>query len=252
MGTIQSPRPRMLRATRRPGSFTALWTPGHPSIVASRVSGVKQKEGKRLRGCAARAGVLWEVPWIKDGSFPIMLRAEGNLRRRARTGIRFSSFREGRGRFMTARKKARPSPLGKLKNARKLIAFGWYGGKFSHQDWLLPLLPDCHHYCEPFAGSAAVLLNRPPSPVETYNDLDGEVVNFFRVLREQKGCLVEAIGLTPFSREEFGMACVIDPEASALERARRFYVRARQVRTGLAQTASLGAGRIAKERAVPA
>lgn len=44
-----------------------------------------------------------------------------------------------------------------------------------------------HHYCEPFAGSAAVLLNRPPSPVETYNDLDGEVVNFFRVLREKRG-----------------------------------------------------------------
>ena len=141
---------------------------------------------------------------------------------------------------MTARKKARPSPLGKLKNARKLIAFGWYGGKFSHQDWLLPLLPDCHHYCEPFAGSAAVLLNRPPSPVETYNDLDGEVVNFFRVLRDQKDLLVEAIGLTPFSREEFSIACTIDPEVSALERARRFYVRARQVRTGLAQTASLG------------
>lgn len=65
----------------------------------------------------------------------------------------------------------------------KLIAFGWYGGKFSHLDWLLPLLPKCHHYCEPFAGSAAVLLNREPSPVETYNDLDGEVVNFFRALR---------------------------------------------------------------------
>ncbi len=141
---------------------------------------------------------------------------------------------------MTARRKARPSPLGKLQRARKLIAFGWYGGKFSHLDWLLPLLPSCHHYCEPFAGSAAVLLNRPPSPVETYNDVDGEVVNFFRVLREQKDHLVEAIGLTPFSREEFSISCVIDPKAPALERARRFYVRARQVRTGLAQTASLG------------
>jgi DNA adenine methylase len=141
---------------------------------------------------------------------------------------------------MTTRRKARPSPLSALKKSRKLIAFGWYGGKFSHLDWLLPLLPECHHYCEPFAGSAAVLLNRPPSPVETYNDLDGEVVNFFRVLRDQKDRLVEAIGLTPFSREEFATACVIDPDVAPLERARRFYVRARQVRTGLAQTASLG------------
>ncbi|HKD37137.1 MAG TPA: DNA adenine methylase [Pirellulales bacterium] len=123
---------------------------------------------------------------------------------------------------------------------RKLIPFGYYGGKFSHLDWLLPLLPECRHYCEPFAGSAAVLLNRLPSAVETYNDLDGEVVNFFRVLREHADELVRLIGLTPFSREEFSLACQLDPDLGLLERARRFYIRARQVRTGLAQTASLG------------
>lgn len=123
----------------------------------------------------------------------------------------------------------------------RFIAFGWYGGKFSHLDWLLPLLPQTTHYCEPFGGSAAVLINRPPSPVETYNDLDGEVVNFFRVLRDRKDALIEAIGLTPFSREEFEQAIAGTPsELSDLERARRFYVRARQVRTGLAQTASSG------------
>ena len=124
---------------------------------------------------------------------------------------------------------------------RHLIAFGWYGGKFSHLNWLLPLLPYTHHYCEPFAGSAAVLLNREPSPVETYNDLDGEVANFFRVLRDKTDDLIKAIGLTPFSREEFAIA-VSKPaeELSDLERARRFFIRARQVRTGLAQTASIG------------
>ncbi len=123
----------------------------------------------------------------------------------------------------------------------KLIAFGWYGGKFSHLDWLLPLLPKTTHYCEPFAGSAAVLINREPSPVETYNDMDGEVANFFRVLREQKDALIEAIGLTPFSREEFEKA-IFEPVdgLSDLERARRFFIRARQVRTGLAQKASSG------------
>jgi DNA adenine methylase len=52
--------------------------------------------------------------------------------------------------------------------------------------------------------------------------------------------LIEAIGLTPFSREEFATACEIDPDLPPLERARRFFIRARQVRTGLAQTASLG------------
>lgn len=123
----------------------------------------------------------------------------------------------------------------------KLIAFGWYGGKYSHLDWLLPLLPKATHYCEPFGGSAAVLLNRTPSPVETYNDIDGEVVNFFRVLRDHQEDLIEAIGLTPFSREEFRIAVEESLEGiSDLERARRFFVRARQVRTGLAQTASVG------------
>src|SRR5213593_366406 len=126
------------------------------------------------------------------------------------------------------------------RRSRKLIAFGWYGGKYSHLDWLLPLLPTCHHYVEPFAGSAAVLLNREPSPVETYNDIDGEVTNFFRVLRDRKEKLVEQIGLTPFSREEFYRALSEENVANDVERARRFFVRARQVRTGLAQTASLG------------
>ena len=136
----------------------------------------------------------------------------------------------------------RNNGLSALTRSRKRrIAFGWYGGKFSHLDWLLPKLPSCHHYCEPFGGSAAVLLNREPSPVETYNDLDGEVVNFFRVLRSRKAAIVEAIGLTPFSREEFLIACEApDRRISNIERARRFFIRARQVRTGLAQTASIG------------
>lgn len=125
--------------------------------------------------------------------------------------------------------------------ANKKIAFGWYGGKFSHLDWLLPLLPETRHYCEPYGGSAAVLVNRSPAPVETYNDIDGELVNFFRVLRDEKALLLEAIGLTPFSREEFERALAVPGEGiTDLERARLFFVRARQVRTGLAQTASSG------------
>lgn len=134
----------------------------------------------------------------------------------------------------------RSSPILKLNKKKKIIAFGWYGGKYSHLDWLLPLLPEAFHYCEPFGGSAAILLNKEPSPVETYNDMDGEVANFFRVLRDKKERLIELIALTPFSREEFALACEIDPDVDEIERARRFYVRARQVRTGLAQTASLG------------
>lgn len=124
---------------------------------------------------------------------------------------------------------------------KRLICFGWYGGKFNYLGWLLPLLPRTNHYCEVFAGSAAVLLNREPSPVETYNDIDGEVANFFRVLRDKKDELIYAIGLTPFSREEFQLAISNHKDGlTDVERARRFFIRARQVRTGLAQTASIG------------
>jgi len=125
---------------------------------------------------------------------------------------------------------------------RRRIVFGWYGGKFSHLDWLLPLLPKCHHYCEPFAGSGAALLNRELSPIETYNDIDGDVVNFFRVLRDRHEELIRAIALTPFSREEYHRAiyATTTQGINEVERARRFYIRARQTRTGLAQTASLG------------
>jgi DNA adenine methylase len=133
-------------------------------------------------------------------------------------------------------------PVLKRPTRRRRIVFGWYGGKFSHLDWLLPLLPRAHHYCEPFSGSAAVLLNRePPSPVETYNDIDGDVVNFFCMLRDHPDDLIRSIALTPFSREEFHRAINDSMEGiSDLEQARRFYIRARQARTGLAQTATLG------------
>ena len=108
----------------------------------------------------------------------------------------------------------------------KRLAFFYYGGKFSHLNWLLPLLPPTPAYVEPFGGSAAVLINRHPSPVETYNDINGEVVNFFRVLREKPEELVTKLGLTPYSREEFFEA--LDPGVDPVERARRFYVRIRQ------------------------
>ncbi len=124
---------------------------------------------------------------------------------------------------------------------KRLIAFSWYGGKYRHLNWLLPLLPYTHHYCEPFGGSASVLLNRKPSPVETYNDLDGEVVEFFRVLREERDALIEAISLTPYSRKEFVRAIKEPIEGlSDLERARRFYVKVRQAINGRAQTATPG------------
>lgn len=134
-----------------------------------------------------------------------------------------------------------------VKNAarrrKRMIAFGWYGGKYSHLDFILPNLPtDERHFCDVYGGSAAVIINRKPAPVETYNDLDTELVNFFRVLRDPQTSdhLIREIGLTPFSREELVLACEPPNGADAVERARRFFVRARQTRTGLAQSSSEG------------
>lgn len=127
------------------------------------------------------------------------------------------------------------------KRRKSMIAFGWYGGKFSHLDFILPHLPDdALHFCDVYGGSAAVLLNREPAPVETYNDIDSDLTNFFETLRDHEDELVRAIGLTPFSREELVRACEPADGISKVERARRFYVRARQTRTGLAQASSEG------------
>jgi DNA adenine methylase len=124
----------------------------------------------------------------------------------------------------------------------RLLPFSWYGGKFSHLKWLLPIIDNTQHdlYVESFGGSAAILLNKRPSPVEVYNDRHSEVVNFFRTLRTQKEELIELLELTPYSREEFVESLGDLNGLSDLERARRFYVRARQVRTGLVTVATKG------------
>jgi len=125
---------------------------------------------------------------------------------------------------------------------RKLLAFRWYGGKYSHLDYILPLLPKAHHFCEPFAGSASILPNREPSPVETLNDIDGDIINFFKVLRDKPDELIEKLYLTPFSREEYQKAISMRgcKDLDPVERARLFFIRAEQVRIGLAQTATIG------------
>ena len=91
------------------------------------------------------------------------------------------------------------------------------------------------------AGSAAVLINRPPAQVETYNDLDGEVVNFFQCLRDHGDDLVRLIGLTPFSR---GRACegahTIDEELPTLNARGAFSSALGKPVQGLAQTSSEG------------
>jgi len=114
---------------------------------------------------------------------------------------------------------------------KKLVAFSWYGSKCRLVSRILPLLPnDAACYVEPFGGSAVVLLSRPPAPIEYYNDLDSDLVNFYRVLRDRPDDLIRALLLTPYSRGEYLHAWSrldpsLSPRASQLERARRLYVR---------------------------
>jgi site-specific DNA-adenine methylase len=79
------------------------------------------------------------------------------------------------------------------------------GGKTTIADRIVALLPEHGHYVEPFAGSLAVLLAKPPSRMETVNDIDQDLI-FWRVLRDRPGDLERTCGLTPHSRAEHQLA----------------------------------------------
>lgn len=80
-------------------------------------------------------------------------------------------------------------------------AFPYVGGKTRLTGWITSQLPEHVTYVEPFGGSAAVLLNKPRSNIEVYNDLDRDVVQFFEVARERPGELAQWVRRTPYSEE---------------------------------------------------
>lgn len=104
------------------------------------------------------------------------------------------------------------------------IALRYHGGKSKIAEWVISYFPKHDIYVEPFGGGASILLNKMPAISEIYNDLNMEVVNFFRVLRSERSDeLIEAIELTPYARDEFDMSyeecdCVV-------EKARRTAIR---------------------------
>lgn len=103
-------------------------------------------------------------------------------------------------------------------------ALRWHGGKWMLAPWILSHLPPHRVYVEPFGGAASVLIRKHRSYAEVYNDLDGDAVNLFRVLRSARATeLIEALRLTAFAREEFAEA--YEPAEDAVERARRLIVR---------------------------
>ena len=82
----------------------------------------------------------------------------------------------------------------------------YHGGKWRLASWILRHLPQHRVYVEAFGGGASVLLQKPRSHAEVYNDLDGEIVNLFRVARDHGEALAVMCELTPFSRDEFAAA----------------------------------------------
>lgn len=104
----------------------------------------------------------------------------------------------------------------------------YQGGKWRMAPWIIGLFPPHHAYVEPFGGGASVLLQKPRSPIEVYNDLDEGIVGVFRVLRDPvlSEQLAQACALTPFSRAEFMAAWTDSPDP--VENARRTVVRSQQ------------------------
>lgn len=109
------------------------------------------------------------------------------------------------------------------------------GSKWRIADWIISYMPPHHSYLEPYFGSGAVFFNKVPSPIETINDIDGNVTNLFRCIREDAARLATLVAATPYSRYEYNNTYE-DKPSDCYEQARRFLVRcwmAAGVRTGM-------------------
>jgi DNA adenine methylase len=98
----------------------------------------------------------------------------------------------------------------------------YYGGKQALARQIVPLMPDHRVYLEPFAGGAAMLFAKPPCERETLNDLDGQIMGFWRVVRDRPEDLAEVLAATPYGRAEWKASN--DPADEDLEAARRLLV----------------------------
>lgn len=101
------------------------------------------------------------------------------------------------------------------------------GGKWRIADWIISHFPPHKVYCEPFFGSGAVFFSKAADYIETINDIDGNIVNLFRVCREHPEKLARALELTPWAREEF-VSCHEMKCEDTIEWARRTVVRYHQ------------------------
>ena len=77
------------------------------------------------------------------------------------------------------------------------------GGKWGLANWIINFFPEHHSYLEPFFGSGEILFNKPRSNIETINDLDGNVVNFFEWVKRDPERLAREIYYTPYARQVY-------------------------------------------------
>jgi DNA adenine methylase len=99
----------------------------------------------------------------------------------------------------------------------------YHGGKWMLADWIISFFPSHRIYVEPYGGAASVLLKKSRSYAEVYNDLDGEIINLFKACRDFPDDIINAVALTPFSRDEFEQSYL--STSDIVENARRTIIR---------------------------
>ena len=114
--------------------------------------------------------------------------------------------------------------------------FAYIGAKTKLLQWIYQFFPDHVTFVDVFGGTGVVTFNKIPSKNDVYNDINGRIVNFYSVLRDEysRQILQDLIALTPYSRKEF-QNCK-NPSEDPIEDARRFYVRQNQSFSGVGRT----------------
>ena len=110
----------------------------------------------------------------------------------------------------------------KTKMTRPILRY--HGGKWMLAPWIIKHFPPHRYYTESFGGAASCLLRKERCYSEIYNDMDGELVNLFRVARDHGQILQEQLKITPFAREEFLLS--YQSSGNPIEQARRTVIRA--------------------------
>jgi DNA adenine methylase len=100
----------------------------------------------------------------------------------------------------------------------------WAGGKSRLRNQIINILPEHTCYVEPFCGAAWVLFGKPLSQVEIINDIDGDLINFFRVIKQRPEDFIRSFDLELVSRQQYDELAALNPEnIDSIERAHRFY-----------------------------